>query len=49
MMGVKAKEAVPALREVVLRDKGTELGRLAAEALKQIDPEAAAKMGAPRN
>jgi hypothetical protein len=49
MMGAKAKEAVPALREAVLRNKGTELGRHAVEAWKQIDPESAANMGAPRN
>jgi hypothetical protein len=48
-MGAPAREAVPVLQEVVLRERGTGPGERAADALKQIDPEAAAKAGVPRD
>jgi hypothetical protein len=48
-MGAEAREAVPVLQEVLLRDKDTGPGERAADALKQIDPEAAAKAGMSRD
>jgi HEAT repeat protein len=48
-MRAQAREAVPVLREVALREQGTGPGRRAADALWQIDPEAAAKAGVFRD
>jgi HEAT repeat protein len=46
IMGPKAKEAVPALLEVC-NDKDGVFRSEAASALKEIDPEAAARAGVP--
>jgi hypothetical protein len=40
---------VPVLQEAVQRDKDTGPGRRAADVLKQIHPDAAAKAGVPRD
>jgi HEAT repeat protein len=47
-MGPKAREAVPALQEA-LHDEDRRARVTAASALKDIDPDAAARAGVPRD